>query len=64
MKVDHYETFRQMDKGQQREHLLIIASMCIDGAPRSLARKIEIFFEATPEEQRERMHLTLGKETP
>lgn len=55
-KRDEYEDFRALDKFGQMEHLLNIASMCIDGAPKSLARKIEIYLDSTPEEQNERRH--------
>lgn len=38
-----YETFASMSRDGQREHILSVTERCIDGAPVSLARKIEIY---------------------
>lgn len=48
-KYDPYETFRTLSKEEQKEQILSLAERCIDGAPVALARKIEIFLDATPE---------------
>lgn len=38
-----YEYFADMSREDQRTEILSVAAMCIDGAPVSLARKIEIY---------------------
>lgn len=53
-KYDAYKYFRELSKEDQRENILASASMSIDGASVSLARKIEIYFDVTPEEQQQR----------
>lgn len=55
-RYEPFQNFRAMSKEDQRENILDSCSMCIDGASVSLARKIEIYFDVTPEEQKERMH--------
>lgn len=42
MKI-YLEPFVNMTRVEQREHILSVAERCIDGAPVSLARKIEIY---------------------
>ena len=51
---DPYKEFRALPKWEQREKILDISSMCIDGAPPSLARRIEIYFDVNEAEQTER----------
>lgn len=53
---DPYKDFRALSKEEQRESLLDVSSMCIDGAPVSLARRLEIYFDVSPDEQKERRH--------
>ena len=53
-KYDPLAEFRAMTKDEQRENILNTAAMCIDGAPKSLARKIEIYFDETEEDRRQR----------
>jgi hypothetical protein len=57
---DRYAEFRAMTKFDQLQNILDVASFCIDGAPVSLARKIEIYFDVTEAEQIER-HMTIRK---
>lgn len=38
-----YEAFATMSREGQRANILSVAERCIDGAPVSLARKIEIY---------------------
>lgn len=38
-----YEYFAEMSREDQRAEILAVTAMCIDGAPVSLARKIEIY---------------------
>jgi hypothetical protein len=51
---DPYAEFRAMSKDEQRERILDIASMCIDGATVGLARRIEIYFDVSDDEQKQR----------
>jgi hypothetical protein len=51
---DQFAEFRALSKDEQRGQILDIASMCIDGASVSLARKIEIYFDVTQDEQVQR----------
>lgn len=51
---DPFAEFRALSKDAQREEILDIASMCIDGASVGLARRIEIYFDVTEEDQKER----------
>lgn len=44
MKYDPFKTFRELSKDEQRENILAACELCIDGAPTTLARKIEIYF--------------------
>lgn len=53
-KTDPYADFRAMTRDEQREHILTVCALCWDGAPKSLARKIEIYLEATPDDQKRR----------
>lgn len=53
-KKDYYADFRAMEKAEQRERILSVSSMCIDGAPRYLARWIETYLGATEDEQKAR----------
>lgn len=43
-RTDPYAEFKSMSKDEQKEQILSIAERCIDGAPVSLARRIEIYF--------------------
>lgn len=51
---DPYAWFRDMSKDDQREHLLDVASMCIDAANVPFARKVEIYLGVTDDMQRDR----------
>jgi hypothetical protein len=51
---DPYQYFREMTPEEQLQNMLDVAAFCIDGAPVSLARKIEIYFGVTEPEQVER----------
>lgn len=53
-KYDPYAEFKSMSKEDQKANILSIAERCIDGAPVSLARKIEIFLDATVEPKQRR----------
>lgn len=44
--MDNLDWFRQMSTNDQRQNILDVAKWCIDGAPVSLARKIEIYLES------------------
>lgn len=57
---DPFERFRAMTEEEQIENILDIAAFCIDGAPVSLARKIEIYLGATQADQIER-HMNIRK---
>lgn len=46
MAHDPDEWFRNLSRDEQREHILSVAERCIDGAPASLARKIEVYLNA------------------
>jgi len=35
--------FRDLSPTEQRQHILEVCDLCWDGAPKSLARKIEIY---------------------
>jgi hypothetical protein len=52
---NRYEDFRALSKDEQRERILSLTSMCHDGAPLMLARWVEIYFDATEDEQKDRM---------
>lgn len=39
------DEFRRLPKSEQREVIISIASRCIDAAPPTLARRIEIYFD-------------------
>jgi hypothetical protein len=54
-KHDRYAEFRRLTKEEQRDRILSSAALSIDGAQVSLARWIEIYFDATPEEQEARV---------
>ena len=45
MKRADYDWFRELSREDQRKNILAVADLCIDGAPVSLARKIEIYLE-------------------
>lgn len=55
-----YPEFQALSKDEQRESILRTAYNCIDGAPVSLARRIEIYFDETEETQRRRNHCQCG----
>jgi hypothetical protein len=55
---DPYAEFRAKTKDEQRESILDIAAFCIDGATVGLARRIEIYFDVT-EEQQEQRHMDI-----
>lgn len=42
---EHLVAFRALSREDQRIHLLSVTKLCWDGAPVSLARKIEIYLE-------------------
>lgn len=42
-KTDPYAEFRAMPRHEQRLNMLHVTDLCWDGAPVSLARKIEIY---------------------
>lgn len=44
--MDNLDWFRQMSTNDQRQNILDVAERCIDAAPVSLARKIEIYLES------------------
>ncbi len=54
-KHNPYADFRALSKDDQREHILSVSALCLDDAPRSLARKIEIYFDATDDDQANRL---------
>lgn len=53
---DPYADFRKLSKDEQREQILDITAFCIDGASIGLARRIEIYFDVTKDEQVQRQH--------
>lgn len=53
-KYDPYAEFKSMSKEDQKKQILSIAERCIDGAPVSLARRIEIYFDAPAEPKQRR----------
>jgi hypothetical protein len=55
-----FPLFRAMTKEEQREYLLSFASGCIDACPTHFARLVEIYFDATPDEQRSRLSAMFG----
>lgn len=57
---DAYPEFMAKSKDEQRDEILRITAMCRDGAPVSLARKIEIYFGETEESTVERQRCVCG----
>lgn len=57
---DPFFEFRKLTLEQQRDEILRITALCIDGAPVTLARKIEIYMGETEQSTLERQRCVCG----
>lgn len=57
---DRFAGFSKLSKDQQRDEILRITALCRDGAPVTLARKIEIYLGETEESTLERQRCDCG----
>jgi len=39
------DEFRALSSSEMEEHLLSVTALCYDGAPKSLARKVELYIQ-------------------